>query len=80
MGQKGVKGLIVIPTASKRWTGGRGPGTGSAQIALGHGMRVVGPNWMGVLNTDPAIRIYATFSPADITRQCLIPLSERRHG
>jgi acetyl coenzyme A synthetase (ADP forming)-like protein len=32
-------------------------------VALGHGMRIVGPNCMGVINTDPAIKMNATFSP-----------------
>ena len=51
------------------------------EIALGHGMRVVGPNCMGVLNTDPAISMNATFSPADnLPGNDLIPLSERRDG
>ena len=65
-GQKGVKGLIVISDGFKE----AGP-EGAArerelrEIALGHGMRVVGPNCMGVLNTDPAISMNATFSPAD---------------
>ena len=27
------------------------------------GMRVVGPNCMGILNTDPDVRLHATFSP-----------------
>src|SRR5437899_3137156 len=27
------------------------------------GMRLVGPNCMGVLNTDPAVRMHATFAP-----------------
>jgi acetyl coenzyme A synthetase (ADP forming)-like protein len=29
----------------------------------GHGMRMVGPNCLGVLNTDPALRLNASFSP-----------------
>jgi acetate---CoA ligase (ADP-forming) len=29
------------------------------------GMRMVGPNCMGVLNTDPAIRLNATFAPVE---------------
>jgi acetyltransferase len=64
-GQKGVKGLIVISDGFKE----AGP-EGAArerelrEIALGHGMRVVGPNCMGVINTDPAINMNATFSPA----------------
>jgi len=65
-GQKGVKGLIVISDGFKE----AGP-EGAArerelrEIALGHGMRIVGPNCMGVLNTDPAISMNATFSPAN---------------
>jgi len=31
-------------------------------MALGHGMRLLGPNCMGVMNTDPAVRLNATFS------------------
>ena len=64
-GQKGVKGLIVISDGFKE----SGP-EGAArerelrEIALGHGMRVVGPNCMGVINTDPSINMNATFSPA----------------
>ncbi len=29
----------------------------------GHGMRMIGPNCMGLLNTDPAVRLNASFSP-----------------
>jgi acetyl coenzyme A synthetase (ADP forming)-like protein len=35
-----------------------------AQIARRSGMRMVGPNCMGVLNTDPAWALNATFSPS----------------
>lgn len=41
-------------------------GTGQAElvrIARQHGIRLVGPNCLGVLNTDPAIRLAATFAP-----------------
>ena len=64
-GQKGVRGLIVISDGFKE----SGP-EGAArerelrEIALGYGMRIVGPNCMGVINTDPAINMNATFSPA----------------
>ena len=64
-GQKGVKGLIVISDGFKE----AGP-EGAArerelrEIALGYGMRIVGPNCMGVINTDPTINMNATFSPA----------------
>jgi acetyl coenzyme A synthetase (ADP forming)-like protein len=29
----------------------------------GHGMRMVGPNCLGLLNTDPAVRLNASFAP-----------------
>ncbi|MEA2626918.1 MAG: hypothetical protein QOD06_2963 [Candidatus Binatota bacterium] len=32
-------------------------------LVRGSGMRMVGPNCIGVLNTDPAVRLNATFSP-----------------
>jgi acyl-CoA synthetase (NDP forming)/RimJ/RimL family protein N-acetyltransferase len=31
--------------------------------ARGHGLRLVGPNCLGLLNTDPAVRLNATFAP-----------------
>jgi acetyl coenzyme A synthetase (ADP forming)-like protein len=33
------------------------------EIVRGSGMRMVGPNCMGVLNTDPAVSLNATFAP-----------------
>ncbi len=58
-----VKGLVVI-TAGFREVGGEG---GRAEEALREkvraaGIRMVGPNCMGVINTDPAIRMNATFA------------------
>jgi acyl-CoA synthetase (NDP forming) len=29
-----------------------------------HGMRMIGPNCLGILSTDPAVRLDATFAPA----------------
>jgi acetyl coenzyme A synthetase (ADP forming)-like protein len=63
-GQKGVRGVLVI-------TAGFGE-TGEAERALEkqirellhrYGMRMVGPNCLGVLNADPAVSLNATFSP-----------------
>jgi len=63
-GRKGVRAIIVISDGFKE----RGPEGASREkelrdITLGHGMRLVGPNCMGVINTDPAIQLNATFSP-----------------
>ncbi|MDQ7904015.1 GNAT family N-acetyltransferase [Phytohabitans sp. ZYX-F-186] len=33
------------------------------RLAREHGMRLVGPNCLGVVNTDPAVRLNATFAP-----------------
>lgn len=30
-----------------------------------HGMRLIGPNALGVINTDPAVRMHATFVPVE---------------
>ncbi len=63
-GQKGVHTLIVISDGFRE----SGP-EGAAReqelrnIALGHGMRVAGPNCMGILNTAPQISLNSTFSP-----------------
>jgi acetyl coenzyme A synthetase (ADP forming)-like protein len=63
-GRKGVKGLVVI-TAGFSETGEEGK---RVEEELGervrrYGMRMVGPNCMGVINTDPAVHMDATFAP-----------------
>jgi acetyltransferase len=63
-GEKGVRGLIVI-TAGFREVGGEGVAREEAllEIVRRYGMQLVGPNCMGVINTDPAVRLDATFAP-----------------
>ncbi|MBN1254948.1 MAG: GNAT family N-acetyltransferase [Deltaproteobacteria bacterium] len=62
-GRKGVHGIVVISDGFKE-RGGEGAQREQElrDIALGHGMRIVGPNCMGVINTDPGINLNATFS------------------
>ncbi len=63
-GQKGVKGLVVI-TAGFAEVGGEGI-TREAKLletVKRHGMRMVGPNCMGVLNSNPDFSMNATFAP-----------------
>jgi acetyltransferase len=64
-GRKGVKGLVVI-TAGFRETGPEGAEREAklAELLSRYGMRAIGPNCMGVLNTSPDVRMNATFSPA----------------
>lgn len=63
-GRKGVRAIIVISDGFKeRGSEGAAREKELRQIALGHGMRLVGPNCMGVINTDSSISLNATFSP-----------------
>lgn len=63
-GQKGVRGLVVI-TAGFREVGGEGVAREEALLGKvrEHGMVLVGPNCMGVINTDPEVSLNATFAP-----------------
>ena len=63
-GQSGVRGLVVI-SAGFREIGGVGVDRERQllDIVRQYGMRMVGPNCMGVLNTDPAVSMNATFAP-----------------
>jgi len=62
-GQKGVLALIVISDGFReRSPEGADREQELRNITLSYGMRLVGPNCMGVINTDPAIRLNATFS------------------
>lgn len=62
--QAGVKGLVVI-TAGFAETDeeGRALQRQLVETVRGHGMRMVGPNCLGILNTDPAHPINGSFSP-----------------
>jgi len=61
---KGVKALVVI-SAGFGETGGEGRAleTNLVDKIRAAGIRLIGPNCMGILNTDPAYRLNATFSP-----------------
>jgi acetyl coenzyme A synthetase (ADP forming)-like protein len=63
-GRKGVKGLVII-TAGFKETGADGAKREDAvmEVARKYGMRVIGPNCMGVLDATPDVRMNATFSP-----------------
>ncbi|MEV4141594.1 GNAT family N-acetyltransferase [Dactylosporangium sp. NPDC049742] len=58
-GTAGVRAAIIL-------TAGIEPATQAALVrqARRHGMRILGPNCLGVVNTDPAVRLTATFAPA----------------
>ncbi len=62
-GRKRVKGIVVISDGFKE-TGHEGAAMEKAlrETAFGYGMRIIGPNCMGFINTDPEISLSATFS------------------
>ncbi len=63
--QKGIKGLCVISAGFKE--AGKEGAEAEKELARKveeYGMRLVGPNCLGVLNTDPAVSMDATFAEA----------------
>lgn len=62
--ERGVRALVVI-TAGFAEVGEEGRALQQALVdkVRGYGMRLVGPNCLGLLNTDPQIRLNASFSP-----------------
>ncbi len=62
-GRKGV-GAVVIITAGFKEVGEAGLALEqeAVRIVKRYGMRLVGPNCMGVINMDPAVRLQASFS------------------
>ncbi len=61
---KGVHGLVVV-TAGFADAGSDGAGAQRRIVSLARaaGMRVLGPNCLGLVNTDPAVRLNATLAP-----------------
>ena len=66
---KGVKGLIVI-TAGFSETGKEGAALERRlrETVRAAGVRMIGPNCMGVINTDPEVTLDATFAPTPARR------------
>jgi acetyl coenzyme A synthetase (ADP forming)-like protein len=62
-GRKDVRALVVISDGFKeRGSEGARRESELRDITLGHGMRLVGPNCMGIINTDPVVNLNASFS------------------
>jgi acetyl coenzyme A synthetase (ADP forming)-like protein len=62
-GKKGVKSMVVISAGFKE-TGAEGTKREEDLLAVAkrYGIRFVGPNCMGILNTSPAVKMNATFA------------------
>lgn len=61
---KGVKALVVVSAGfADRDQAGHSAERRLVAEARAHGMRVVGPNALGVVNTDPKVRLNASLAP-----------------
>ena len=60
----GVKSLVIVSAGfAEIGTGGHALQDQLVERVRGYGMRMVGPNCMGLLNTDPSVKLNASFSP-----------------
>jgi len=62
----GVHAAVVLTAGfAEAGESGRAAERRLFELVRGSGMRMVGPNCMGVINTDPAVRLNATFAPIE---------------
>jgi len=62
--RKGVKALVVISAGfSETGKEGKARQAELVKVCRGAGMRLIGPNCMGIANTNPAVLLDATFAP-----------------
>lgn len=62
--RKGVRGLVVISAGfAEAGEEGRARQEELLRVCRATGMRLIGPNCMGIVNTDPGVRLNATFAP-----------------
>jgi len=63
-GRKGVKALVVISAGfSETGSEGQERQADLVRVCRASGMRLIGPNCMGIANTDPEVLLDATFAP-----------------
>jgi acetate---CoA ligase (ADP-forming) len=61
---KGVRGIVIISAGfAEMGAEGRARETAILEKVRSAGLRLIGPNCMGIINTDPDIALNATFSP-----------------
>jgi acetate---CoA ligase (ADP-forming) len=64
-GEKGVKALLIISAGfAEIGEVGVQRQRELLEVSRGFGMRIVGPNCMGLINTHPAVRLNASFAPS----------------
>lgn len=60
---RGVRALVVITAGFAEVRGGADLQRQLVEKVRGYGMRLIGPNCLGILNADPAVSLNASFSP-----------------
>ncbi|MDR7481713.1 MAG: GNAT family N-acetyltransferase [Armatimonadota bacterium] len=64
--RKGVRALVVISAGfAEVGEAGRARQADLLRVCRAAGMRLIGPNCMGIINTDPTVRLNATFAPVE---------------
>lgn len=62
--QKHVHGLVIISAGfAELGASGKVQERELVAFARRHGMRIIGPNCLGIANTAPSVRMHATFAP-----------------
>lgn len=62
-GEAGTRAVLVLsPGFADRGDAGARTETRLVEVCQGHGMRLIGPNCLGLINTDPAVRLNASSS------------------
>lgn len=62
--RKHVRGLVIISAGfAELGPAGRQAEREITDLARRHGMRIIGPNCLGIANTAPDVRMHATFAP-----------------
>ncbi|MEV4624208.1 GNAT family N-acetyltransferase [Asanoa sp. NPDC049573] len=60
----GARAAVILSAGfSETGSGGRVQQAALVDVGRKHGIRIVGPNCIGILNTDPAVRLNASFTP-----------------
>jgi acyl-CoA synthetase (NDP forming)/RimJ/RimL family protein N-acetyltransferase len=76
-GRRGVRAVLVVGAGFAE-AGPEGAERERDLVATcrRHGMRLLGPNSLGVVNTDPGVRLHAMFLPAEVRAGRVALLSE----
>jgi acyl-CoA synthetase (NDP forming)/L-amino acid N-acyltransferase YncA len=76
-GAAGVRGAVILSSGfGEDGAPGRRRQRKILELARAHGIRLIGPNCLGVINTDPQVRLNASFAPSAPSRGGLAVASQ----